>query len=117
RGLTDQLQQMIAAAQRGRHLIHHAAGRADDEVLPLLRQTRDRALVSHLSPRGPRRAPSRASSPPPPSGATASSVATSSAADELKPLPTGTSERTDRRSPCRSGFPPLPRRGNRAAAA
>ena len=42
RGLADELQQVIAAAERGRHLIHHAAGRADDEVLHLLREQRDR---------------------------------------------------------------------------
>ena len=44
RGLADQLEQVIAAAERGRHLIHHPAGRADDEVLHLLREERDLAI-------------------------------------------------------------------------
>ena len=45
RGLTDELEQVIAAAAGGRHLIHHPAGRAHDEVLDLLREQRDLAIV------------------------------------------------------------------------
>ena len=78
-GLAQQLEQVVAAAARGGHLIHHAARRAHDEVLDLLRRAaraRDRRR------------------PTPASAASASNAATSSAADELTPLPTGTSDRT-----------------------
>ena len=43
RGLTDEREQVIAAAERRRHLIHDAAGRTDDKVLDLLREQRDLA--------------------------------------------------------------------------
>ena len=60
---------------------------------------------------------SRSFSVAPTSGATASSVATSSAADELRPLPTGTSDHTSSRSPWRSGLPSSAWRTTSAPAA
>ena len=89
-GLAEELEQVVAPAARRGHLIHHAARRADDEVLDLLRGERQLAID-----RSSRRR----------SAASASNAATSSAADELTPLPIGTSDRTRTRAPCRSRCP------------
>ena len=79
RGLAQQLEQVAAPAARRGHLIHHAARRADDQVLDRLRGERQLAIVERSTPA---------------SAASASNAATSSAADELTPLPIGTSDRT-----------------------